>query len=599
NTDGWAKAGLMMRDGLANNAIYAATLATPGNGIVRQARDTTGAGSNNASFSRDPNSGSAPFWVSLERSGNDFHSRWAYDYYGQPLIWSAPESHTIAAMPASANIGLASTSHNGGVTGTTVFDNVQLTGATLAAPIPVPPPYTSEDIGSPAPAGSAQYLPSTGTLHIAGGGADIWGTSDQFHYVHLPESGDFSAVVQLYLQENTNGWAKAGIMARDGTAADAAHVNVSATPGAGVNIQWRDTAGGGSGGGGLSGSPNTTAGPVWLYLSRDGDTFTSRWAPDDNGQPGFWQTSATHTSALNTNLEIGLHNTSHNTGALSHTVFAGMDVGDWEAVSTLTGSVSGRVRGQALGRDVPTNTALGPAHWRLDAARVLSTTPGLQAEWYTNTTFTDPPAVVTTATEINRNDYDYPGTGWVGDQNNFSVRYSGMFYFGGGSVSFQEQVDDEAWLDIDGVEVLHDGTWNVNTNTTISLDEGWHGIEFRQREGGGGDFARLFWDPTGGTSWAVMDTTNAQFMIPSLGAMELISEGWSNVGDLLTDDFLPGGLLPMQDLYLAQLTVDYWGETAVAQAYLFGVPEPGTMTLLAIGGIGALVRRRRRRQARA
>jgi len=124
-----------------------------------------------------------------------------------------------------------------------VFDNVQLTGATLAAPIPVPPLYTSEDIGSPAPAGSAQYLPSTGTLHIAGGGADIWGTSDQFHYVHLPESGDFSAVVQVYLQENTDGWAKAGIMARDGTADNAAYVSSRSTPSNGTGMQWRDSTG--------------------------------------------------------------------------------------------------------------------------------------------------------------------------------------------------------------------------------------------------------------------------------------------------------------------------------------------------------------------
>ena len=60
----------------------------------------------------------------------------------------------------------------------------------------VPAPWSARDIGSPTPAGNSSYDPS-GTFSIDAGGADIWGTSDKFHFVYQQVSGDVDVVARV------------------------------------------------------------------------------------------------------------------------------------------------------------------------------------------------------------------------------------------------------------------------------------------------------------------------------------------------------------------------------------------------------------------
>src|SRR5690349_4207288 len=69
-----------------------------------------------------------------------------------------------------------------------------------------------QEIGAPAPQGSASY--SKGTYTITGGGADIGGLSDQFHFTSNPLSGDGSIVADVTTLSNTDASAKAGVMMR-------------------------------------------------------------------------------------------------------------------------------------------------------------------------------------------------------------------------------------------------------------------------------------------------------------------------------------------------------------------------------------------------
>jgi len=84
--------------------------------------------------------------------------------------------------------------------------------------------------------------------------------------------------------------------------------------------------------------------------------------------------------------------------------------------------------------------------------------------------------------------------------NNNTYFYSGEIFFpnsnndGTGSIAFAEQNDDSTFLAIDGVTLLSNTTWNV-TNTasdpntgaqTITLPTGWHTIDLRFGNGGGG-----------------------------------------------------------------------------------------------------------------
>jgi len=73
--------------------------------------------------------------------------------------------------------------------------------------------------------------------------ADIWGTADSFQIVSQTVNGDFGIRTRVGSQTNTNVWARAGVMIRDGTAANAPHVIMAATPGNGFAMAYRTTTG--------------------------------------------------------------------------------------------------------------------------------------------------------------------------------------------------------------------------------------------------------------------------------------------------------------------------------------------------------------------
>ncbi|NQT51596.1 LamG domain-containing protein, partial [bacterium] len=118
------------------------------------------------------------------------------------------------------------------------------TPATVAPIGVLPPPYTSTDVGGPSRPGSAGYDVPSGTAVVEGSGGDIWGNADQFQFAHAGVTDDFTAIVRLVSQENTDGWAKAGLMARVDTSAGAAYRAMLGSPSNQMNAQWRDSAGG-------------------------------------------------------------------------------------------------------------------------------------------------------------------------------------------------------------------------------------------------------------------------------------------------------------------------------------------------------------------
>src|SRR5262249_46001706 len=75
-----------------------------------------------------------------------------------------------------------------------------------------PSGWSDLDVGAPGQAGSASV--SDGTYTVSGGGADIWGTSDQFHYVYQSSAGDLTITARVTSQQTTNPLAKSGVMIR-------------------------------------------------------------------------------------------------------------------------------------------------------------------------------------------------------------------------------------------------------------------------------------------------------------------------------------------------------------------------------------------------
>ena len=83
----------------------------------------------------------------------------------------------------------------------------------------LPAGWVAQGVGSPGSGGSAAM--SNGTWTVSGGGADIWGTADQFHFVSQSFVGDGAVVAKSNSLAGGAACAKAGVMIRDGTAANA------------------------------------------------------------------------------------------------------------------------------------------------------------------------------------------------------------------------------------------------------------------------------------------------------------------------------------------------------------------------------------------
>ncbi|MFP4055829.1 MAG: PA14 domain-containing protein [Candidatus Brocadiia bacterium] len=613
--DYWTKAGLMLREELtADSANELAMLHRKGNnnssGRVRhQNRPSAGSGTSGTG-PVDINAEDA--WLRLVRAGSAVNSYYATGPT-RPTDdtstdgWTEMASRTLGwADPSAGYLGLALTSHNPTRWAEATFQEfhdhqlgVDLDPTTL--------PMTSQDFSRYA---AGNHTEAGGQLVINGDGADIWDEGDNFYYLYQdsPVDGDFNAVVRLVSQQRTNGWAKAGLMARQEATGIARHAHVSATPSNGVTLQWRNNPRGGSGGTGLGGSPDSTAdgsAPIWLLLTRRGDTFAARWAPDVGGLPGTWSSAIDHTvGGMPDQALVGLNATSHNNGTLGEAVFDNFILGLWEARGALgvAGPKNPRVVGKAYGVDPDTGTVLGPARWKIERLRT-DTTSGLTIEWFENEGWSGDPAYTAVVPDINRGDQDYPGTPWGGNQDHFSVRYSGQLHIASdGLYAFREEVDDQAIFDIDldgdglfepgdGERILDNGSWSTHTSNTVDLAAGWYDIEFRQREGGGGDFCRLLWDPTGGSDWAAVPEDVLRTEFTSVEA--LLAEGYHNVGGPDEDGYF-GVFLGEPEEWQLRLTVDYMGELFVTEDTFMGVPEPATCLLLG-GGLAALVRRRRRR----
>src|SRR5207244_7813006 len=121
---------------------------------------------------------------------------------------------------------------------------------------------------------SASY--SAGTWTVSGGGADIWNTADQFHFAYENGGVYAVAIAQVTSLQETDPWAKAGVMFRDSNDPSAMFADVLVTPGNGVSFQWRDTTGGGCNYSEVGG----IVAPFCLKMLCNGTDFFDLYHPD-------------------------------------------------------------------------------------------------------------------------------------------------------------------------------------------------------------------------------------------------------------------------------------------------------------------------------
>ena len=177
--------------------------------------------------------------------------------------------------------------------------------------------WTDADIGSPAKTGSAVVNPA-GPITVAGGGADIWNSTDAFNYESQPLVGNGSIVAQVTAQTNTNGWAKSGIMVRETAHADSRYVLLALTPGNGITMQARTA---------THATPAFSTGTagkagVWLQLTRVGSTFTGSISTDGV----TWRAVGTVSIPMVNNVLAGLAVTAHDNTKLSTGTFGNVAI---------------------------------------------------------------------------------------------------------------------------------------------------------------------------------------------------------------------------------------------------------------------------------
>lgn len=239
------------------------------------------------------------FMVDGNLVNTDTASPYTYNWNSATV---ANGSHTITAVATDA----ANNSRT-----STVITVTSTNGSTL------PAPWQSSDIGTVGLAGSAAY--SSGTFNVQASGANIYGTSDNFRYVYQPLNGDGQITARVASLENTDPFAKAGVMIRESLLAGSANVNLVTTPSNGTLLYYRST------NGGTQTVPTTPAptSPMWMRLQRTGDSIIASTSVDGI----TWNDIATQSIPMTTSVYIGLALTAHSNTVLNHASFDNVVVG--------------------------------------------------------------------------------------------------------------------------------------------------------------------------------------------------------------------------------------------------------------------------------
>jgi regulation of enolase protein 1 (concanavalin A-like superfamily) len=204
-----------------------------------------------------------------------------------------------------ATISLQSNAANGAL-------SIALRGTGVSSSTQPPSPWTAQDVGSVAVAGSTTY--SSGTFTLKGSGADMWGAADAFQFAGQPLTGDGTIVARVASVENVQSWTKAGVMIRDGVTAGAVNAAMIVSAGKGLSFQYRKTAAGLTANVAAAGTA-----PIWVRLVRAGSAVTASTSTSSDGTA--WTTVGSITLTMPSTVQVGLVVTSHSATRAAAAVF--------------------------------------------------------------------------------------------------------------------------------------------------------------------------------------------------------------------------------------------------------------------------------------
>ena len=210
-----------------------------------------------------------------------------------------------------------------------------------------PDAWTTSNIGNPAIVGSASPIAPTACVTatsscpgfvINAGGTDIWSASDEFVFVSTPLHGDGAIVARVRDLQQTDPWAKAGLMLRESLAAGSRHASIFVTPSQGVAFQRRTESNGLT----THTYGGSATSPRWLKLQRSGSLVTAYESPDGRS----WTLVGSDTLAAGASLYVGIAVTSHNAWASTTATVTDVSVtaalsSDWSFADIGAPAISG------------------------------------------------------------------------------------------------------------------------------------------------------------------------------------------------------------------------------------------------------------------
>jgi len=196
-----------------------------------------------------------------------------------------------------------------------------------------------------------------GTYAMGAGGEDIWDVADQFRYAYKMLSGDGSITARVVSIEDTDEWAKAGVMIRDTLDDYSVNAFMCATQSNRRSFQNRQIIAETSFQ--ANSDANAITLPLWVKVVRQGNNFTGYYSQDENHTFWIQQPTDENTAEDNSpnpqnivmsqNIYIGLAYTSHNIDEMGTAVFDNV---------TTTGTVTGDDwEVAAIGANMPVNEA--------------------------------------------------------------------------------------------------------------------------------------------------------------------------------------------------------------------------------------------------
>jgi regulation of enolase protein 1 (concanavalin A-like superfamily) len=211
---------------------------------------------------------------------------------------------------------------------------------TVAPNSPLPSVWLDEDMGSVGVAGSASY--ANGTFNVAGAGqGTFFSTSDGFHFVYQPLSGDGTIVARVVSLEGSS-TAQAGIMVRETLDPGANHVYLFDYSSA-IWMTERTSTGASS----SYQSLESATLPYWIKLVRSGNVFTMYGSAD---AVNWVQLGTSQTASMAQSVYVGLAVSSRSTSSLATATFDSVSVSSAAAaapvittVSATTGSIGSQV----------------------------------------------------------------------------------------------------------------------------------------------------------------------------------------------------------------------------------------------------------------